>query len=112
MLVFGIYLIVIGLGFMVIPNTPLALFGIPTTSEPWIRVVGMLLLILAYYYIQAARSEMLRLFRWAVHARALVIVCFAVFVVLDLAEPMLIVFGVVDLLAAAWTYLALRGSET
>jgi len=48
-LVFGIYLVVIGLGFLVVPNTVLALFGFPTTNEPWIRVVGLLVLILGYY---------------------------------------------------------------
>jgi len=110
-LVFGIYLVVIGLGFLVMPNTPLALLGFPTTSEPWIRVVGLLLLILAYYYIQAARSEMRPLFRWTVHARSSVVVCFIVLVALGLAQPMLIGFGVIDLFAAIWTGLALRDSQ-
>ncbi|MCG2766997.1 MAG: hypothetical protein L6435_01245 [Anaerolineae bacterium] len=110
-LVFGIYLVVIGLGFLVVPNTPLALFGFPTTNEPWIRVVGLLLVLLAYYYVQAARSEMQPLFRWTVHTRPVVVVCFIVFVALGLAPPMLIVFGVVDLLGAVWTCLALRDSQ-
>ena len=110
-LVFGIYLVVIGLGFLVAPNTPLALFGLPTTNEPWIRVVGLLLLILAYYYVQTARSEMQPFFRWTVHTRPLVLVCFIVFVALGLAQPMLIGFGVVDLLGAIWTGLALRSSQ-
>ena len=110
-LVFGIYLVVIGLGFLVVPNTPLALFGFPTTNEPWIRVVGLLVLVLAYFYVQAARSEMQPFFRWTVHARPLVVVCFIVFVALGLAQPMLIVFGVVDLLGAIWTGLALRSAQ-
>ena len=107
-LVFGVYLIVIGLGFLLAPNIPLSLFGFPTTTEPWIRVLGMLLLILAYYYIQAARNEMTGFFRLTVHGRASVIVFFVVFVALGLAQSMLILFGVVDLLAAIWTALALR----
>ena len=110
-LVFGIYLVVIGCGFLAMPNTPLALLGFPTTSEPWIRVVGLLLLILAYYYIQAARSEMKRFFRWTVHGRSSVIVCFIILVLLGLAQPMLIGFGVIDLLAAVWTDRALRDSQ-
>ena len=110
-LVFGIYLVAIGLGFLVVPNTPLALLGFPTTSEPWIRVVGMLLLLLAYYYVQAARNEMRSLFRWTVHTRSSVVVFFGVFVALGLAQPMLIGFGVIDLLAAIWTHRALRDSQ-
>ena len=109
-LVFGIYLVVIGLGFLVAPNMPLGLFGFPATTEPWIRVVGMLLLILAYYYIQSARNEITDFFRYTVHGRASVIVVFAVMVLLGLAQPMLIMFGVVDLLAAIWTASALRAS--
>ena len=107
-LVFGIYLILIGFGFLVAPNMPLGLFGFPATIEPWIRVVGLLLLILAYYYIQTARNEMTDFFRYTVHGRSAVIVVFAVMVLLGLAQPMLIVFGVVDLLAAIWTASALR----
>ena len=106
--VFGIYLIVIGLAFLVTPNLALELFGFPTTSEPWIRVMAMLLLLLAYYYIQAARGEMTGFFRLTVHARTAVILFFIVFVVLDLAQPTLLLFGLVDLLAAIWTAWTLR----
>lgn len=109
-LVFGIYLVVIGLGFLLAPNVPLDLLGLPTTTEPWIRVMAMLLLILAYYYIQAARKEMTGFFHLTVHGRASVIVFFIAFVVLDLAQPMLIMFGVVDLIAAIWTAWALRNT--
>ena len=110
-LVFGIYLIVIGLGFLLMPNTVLDLFGFPTTTEPWIRVVAMLLLLLAYYYIQTARDGNKTFFRFTVHTRAFVIVFFVVFVILDIAPPTLILFGIVDLLAALWTGLALRSES-
>ena len=110
-LVFGIYLIVIGLGFLLMPNTVLGLFGLPTTTEPWILVVAMLLLILAYYYIQTARNEDKAFFRFSVHGRAAVIVFFAAFVLLNKAPVTLIMFGVVDLLAAIWTALALRSES-
>jgi hypothetical protein len=63
-----------------------------------------------YYYIQAARNEMTGFFRLTVHSRASVIVFFVALVALGLAQPMLIMFGVVDPLAAIWTALALRAS--
>jgi len=110
-LVFGIYLVVIGLGFLLMPHTVLGLFGLPTTSEPWIRVVAMLLLILSYYYIQTARNEDKAFFRFTVHGRASVIVFFVAFVLLNIAPATLILFGVVDLLAAVWTALALRSES-
>ena len=109
--VFGIYLIVVGLGFLVIPNVLLPLFGFPETNEVWVRVVGMLIVLLAFYCIQTARKELTDFFQLTVYARASVIVFFTVFVVLDLTEPMLILFGVIDLLGAIWTELALRSSK-
>ena len=110
-LVFGIYLAVTGLGFLVIPNTLLALFGFSFTNEPWIHVVGLLVLILGYYYIQAAREEVDPLFRWSLYCRPAGFVVFTTLVVLGLAKPMLILFGVIDLLGALWTGLALRSSQ-
>ncbi|MGB2927400.1 MAG: hypothetical protein WBB70_00655 [Desulfobacterales bacterium] len=110
--VFGLYLIVIGLGFLVMPNLVLRLFGFPETSEPWIRVMAMLLLFLAYYYIFASRNEMTEFIRITVYVRASVILFFAAFVLLDLAQPMLLLFGAVDLVAAIWTWLSLRQSQS
>jgi hypothetical protein len=107
-LVFGIYLALTGLVFLVVPNTLLALFGFPTTNEPWIRVVGLLTVILAYYYIQAACDEAEPFFRATVYGRPILIAGFIVFVVLGLAPPTLIIFGLPDLLGAIWTGLILR----
>jgi multisubunit Na+/H+ antiporter MnhB subunit len=72
----------------------------------------MLLLYLGFYYTQAARKRNDRLFRWTVYTRSTVIVFFAAFVLLGFVKPQLIIFGVVDLLGAIWTGLALRSPKT
>lgn len=106
MFVFGIYVILLGIILMVVPNTLLAIFGLPATTEVWIRVVGMLVFLMGYYYIQASRNErkMISFYRWTVHARSSVIIFFIIFSALGFVKPILILFGVVDLLAAAWTW--------
>jgi hypothetical protein len=109
--VFSIYLFVLGTVLIVIPNVLLSLFGLPETSEVWIRVVGMLVLILAFYYSQAARGGLTGFFRWTVYARSAVPVFFIAFVVLGLAPAMLILFGVVDAAGALWTAFALRADR-
>ena len=109
--IFGIYVVVLGIILMVAPNALLTLFGMPATHEVWIRVVGMLLVLIAFYYIQAARQELTAFFQLTVYARASVILFFAVFVVSGLVQPVLILFGVVDLIAAIWTGLTLRSSR-
>jgi len=97
-----------GAGFVIAPNILLGVFGLPETSEVWIRVVGMLALLLAFYYMQAARFEMDRFIQWTVYARAAAFVFFVAFALTGLASPIVILFGVVDLLFALWTAWALR----
>ena len=109
--VFGLYLVVLGIILLVAPNILLGMFFLPQTTEVWIRVVGMLVLYLGFYDTQAARKEMTDFFRWTVYARSAVIVFFAAFVLLGLASPPLILFGVVDFLGAIWTGMALRSSK-
>jgi hypothetical protein len=106
--VFGLYLVLLGLVLLVVPNILLGLFFLPPTTEVWIRVVGMLVLFLGFYYTQAARKGMTDFFRWTVYVRSSVIVFFGAFVLLGFADPPLILFGVVDLMGAIWTGLALR----
>lgn len=109
--VFGIYLVVLSLVLLVSPNLLLGTFSLTTTSEVWIRVVGVLALLLGYYYIQAARHNLKQFFPWTVHARGIVILFFTAFVLMNLAGPSLILFGLVDLLGAAWTWQALRSEK-
>jgi hypothetical protein len=49
--------------------------------------------------------------RWTVWARAAVIIYFVAFVLLLSAPRALLLFGLVDLSAAAWTWLALKKDE-
>ena len=109
--IFAAYLWVIGAILVLVPNALLSLFGMAETDEVWIRVVGMLVLLLGYYYQGAAREESTTFIRRTVVARYSVLVFFLAFVVLKLASPILLVFGVVDALAATWTALALRAGN-
>lgn len=106
--VFSLYLFIVGTTLVVVPNLLLGLFRIPETHEVWIRVVGMLALVLGYYYWTAAKGEMTELMRATVLGRFSVLGFFIVFVVLGFAPTMLLVFGVVDAVAAIWTAWALR----
>jgi hypothetical protein len=110
-LVYGVYLLVLGAVYMIVPNIPLALLGFATTTEPWIRVMAACVVIIGYYYIQAARNELVPFFRWTLHCRIFFPVVVVVLVVLKLAQPMLLLFGLLDLAGALWTGLALRGSH-
>jgi hypothetical protein len=105
---FGCYLLVLGMLLIVFPNIVLQLFGVAPTVEVWIRVTGMLVLIRGAYDILASLSELHQFIRWSVPMRASVIFFFAVFVLLGYAPPVLLLFGLIDLACAAWTWVALR----
>ncbi len=109
--VFGIYLCGLGLILLLLPNLILRAFGVPPTREVWIRVNGMLVLCLSFYYVQAARNELTKFIRWTVWARLAVIIYFAAFVLLVAAPRALLLFRLIDLSAAIWTWLGLKKDE-
>jgi hypothetical protein len=82
--------------------------GIPATTEPWIRVAGMLLLALGIFYILASVKGMTDFIKCSVFTRSSVVLFFTAFVLLHLAPRLLILLGCVDLVSAIWTALALR----
>lgn len=106
--VFGVYVGALGLILLLVPNLLLQLFSVPPTNEVWIRINGMFLLCLSFYYIQAARNGLTMFIHWTIPARIAVILYFAAFVLLVSAPKALLLFGVIDLLAAIWTWTALK----
>jgi hypothetical protein len=108
MFAFAVYLFVLGVILLTAPNVLLGIFALEPTTEVWVRIVGMLVVVLGYYYLSAARGEAVPFMRWSVQARPFVIVFFAVFVALGWTKPQLILFGALDLAGAVWTHLALR----
>jgi len=106
--VFSIYLYLLGFILVVTPNTLIRIFKFPETDGLWIRVVGMLVIILGFYYSHAARAEFRPFFVWTVIGRTSVLLFFVAFVIAGLAPPTLILFGVIDFAAAMWTLLAMR----
>jgi hypothetical protein len=108
LLAFGCYLLLLGLVLFFAPNILLGALGVQPTSEVWIRVVGMLVIIIGAYYGVASRYELRPLIAWSVPLRASVIVFFGGFVIAGVAPPILLLFGAVDLAAALWTWSALR----
>ncbi len=105
---FGVYLLVLGVTLVTVPNLLLGVFGMPRTEEVWIRVVGVLVFNIGVYYWFAALGEATAVFRASVFTRVLVLVAFATLAALGLASPVLVLFGLADFAGAVWTMLALR----
>lgn len=110
-LVFGIYLSLAGLSFFFIPNLILPLLGFAATTEVWIRLVGLLTTILGMYFLYSVRTGDRLFFRATLIARLMFFTGVLLIVLLGWSSPLLILFGLVDLAGAAWTWLALRSEK-
>ena len=106
--VFAIYLFVIGPVLVVAPNFLLGLFGIAPSTEVWIRVVGLIACMLGIYVWGAAKHENRPFLEASVYTRCIVFLAFLTFALLGLASPMIVLFGVLDLLGGLWTHFALK----
>ena len=106
--VFAAYLFVLGPVLVLAPDFLLSLFGIPATTEVWIRVVGVIVFMLGVYCWVAAKHELKPFLEASVYTRFGVFLALSSFAILELGSPMLALFGVIDLLGGLWTWFALK----
>lgn len=106
--IYGIYLAFVGLLLLLVPNMLLNLFGIEPTNEVWIRFEGILLMVIAIYYIIGAKYELIVILKTTAYVRFSVIFFFSAFVLLELVPPSIIIISVIDFLGGCWTYLMLK----
>lgn len=100
---FGLYLCALGPSLVIAPGLLLAPFGMAPPQEVWVRVAGVLALLIGSYYLLAAHHGFMPLVRASVAARIGVLVVFAALVLWAAAPPALIFFGAIDAMAAGWT---------
>jgi hypothetical protein len=62
----------------------------------------------AFYYLMAVREGDKSFYRWTFYGRLVVLPTFAVFVVLGIAPPIILLFGAWDTGCGIWTGIALR----
>jgi len=105
---FGLYLYLVGITLIVVPNFLLSCLQLPPTNEVWIRVVGVLVFCIGYYYHKAGQNNIGAFFIHTIPTRLFVFAAFIFFALMQYASPLLIIFGAVDFAGAMWTLLALR----
>lgn len=106
--VFAVYLFIAGALLATVPNFLLSILFIPQTSEVWIRVIGVIAIMIGIYAWDAATHETKSFFVTSVYTRCIVFMAFTVFAALGLGSPMIMLFGVADLLGGIWTRFALN----
>lgn len=105
---FGVYVFLTGIGLTLAPNLVLAPLGLPVPTEVWIRVLGVLAIVLGYYYWACGVAGAVAFFRATVRGRMLFAVLCVGLVVAFQAPVQLLLFGAIDVAGALWTRHALR----
>jgi hypothetical protein len=106
--VFAVYLFIVGAVLTVAPNFLLSIFQMAFMSEVWIHVVGVIVFMPGVYAWVAGKHENRPMLEASVYTRSAAFLAFTTFALIGLASPMLILFGVIALVGALWTYFALR----
>ena len=107
---FGVYILLTGLVLLIAPNVLLSILGLGSTTEVWIRVLGSVVTALGAYYVVMGRAEAVQFFRATGWGRGWIFLSFLGLVAVGLAKPPLVLFGVLDLLGAFWTWRALKSA--
>jgi hypothetical protein len=105
---FGFYLYLVSITLVFFPNILLSALHIPETNEVWIRVLGVLVGLIGFYYHRSGAKNISAFFPLTIPTRVVVLIAFILFAVLKMASPMLVGFGVVDFAGAMWTMTALK----
>ena len=105
---FGIYMIIEGAILLLFPNELITFFGLLATEEVWIRVVGWVLIVLGYYYTNAARNDFGPFFTWTIQIRSLQFAVFIIFVLLQFVGPAILLFSGIEFLSGIWSLTLLK----
>ena len=104
----AVYMLLAGPLLVLAPNTLMTLVGIPPSSEFWPRVLGLLVSVVALFYLAIAREGYTKLMRLTVLERLIFCAGLVVFVLLDIAPTVLLLFAAVETALAVWTYIEIR----
>lgn len=106
---FGVYLVLTGLALLLFPNAVLGVFGAPEAKDGYIRLLGALAIVLGYYYWACGAANQWAFFKASVPGRVAFFVLGLALYLTGQLHWSIVLFGVVDLLGAAWTWRALSG---
>jgi hypothetical protein len=108
---FGFYPTLVGVAHLAVPDLMLRASGMPPTDLLWLRLLGMLLVIVGTFYILAGRAGLEPFFPWTLFTRCGSGAVLVVMVLTGAAPLQCLWFWAVDGVGAVWTWLALRADR-
>lgn len=109
--IFGLYSLLMGAVLLFIPHWVLPFFNLPVTGEPWLNLLGFVLMCSSYYYLRSAFSNNIQFALYTTHTRFAAPFIVAFLLITGKADWHFISFGIVDGLGGIWTYYELLHSR-
>lgn len=102
-LIFGLYSLIMRLVLLFISDLVLPLAWLPVSNEPWINLLGFVLICSSYYYLGSTLDKNIDFARYSIHTRLTAPLVIIFLVATNKANWHFISFGVIDGLGGLWT---------
>jgi hypothetical protein len=99
-----IYVILSGVPLFFVPNFLFRILGLEPTNEVWIRVLGLLVFILAFYYYALSKYGNKKTIMATVYGRTVFCIGMVSLVAFGLGKPILLLFALAESIFAVWTW--------
>jgi hypothetical protein len=106
--IFGWYSLLMGLVLLFFPRIVLPLFDLPLNGEPWLNLLGFVLICSSYYYLRSASSGNTQFALYTTHTRLAAPLVVAYLIATGKADWNFLSFGIVDGLGGLWTRYELK----
>ncbi len=107
MFLFGWYVVFDGLFLIFAPQVALRLFGLAEDGAGWLRVLGMVVTFLGWYYVNLGKLGTTPFFRLTAVTRLSVPFVLGAFTLAGWIPAVVLVFAMGDFAGGLWTFLAL-----
>ena len=105
---FAWYPLVCGLTMMLTPELPLKILGFEVAGLDWIRMLGVVTCIVAYYYWRLSQDNVLTFCRYSAQMRLSIPLVFLCLVTIFDMNPLYVALTAGDVAGGLWTWYALR----
>ncbi|MCM2371557.1 hypothetical protein [Aporhodopirellula aestuarii] len=107
--VWSAYLLSAGAMILIAPTSLFTWVGLHDPGNGmWLRLSGMLLGTMGYFFLEAARADNRQFMLWGARARMIPILFLSLFVIQGLESPLVLSCGILDVFTGLWTLHALR----
>ena len=106
--VFGIYSCIMGFVLLFVPNTVLPWFNLPALGEPWVNLLGFVLICSGYYYLRFSRTGSLDFATASIHTRFVAPFIVVYLISRGIADWHFLSFAIIDFSGGLWTLVELR----